>query len=243
MLKRRLINLSIVLLLWACGVHAATIGQDTFTDTSGTNLEDHTCTPGGSCGAGTWTVENAGIIDISTGNNAFSTNATTQMARKGDDIGDDEMDCSVTARLNTVSGSRRAGVCARMSASAPFDGFCAFLILDVVDGNIDVNLTKEVGGTITQLGSQYEGNFATSDIVTLKIKIRNGTQAVDVNAVTDAITASETDATLAGNNHCGIILNSNNTNTIYVDTFHSESIDAPPATRRIITISKSFQEE
>jgi hypothetical protein len=217
----------LVLLLWsAVSVEAAVVGQDDFTVGVTTVLEAHTPTcGGGTCGAG-WSNE-SNLLSISAAVDAvFSETSATAMGRKEDNIGSDEMDCTVNART-TNSAARLAGVCGRMTTANFDNAICAYLNGDGATANtVDLVLTKEVGGTITALAARFEANFAPDTDHLLRLKIRTNSIAVDLDATPNVVTA--TDNSLAGNTYCGIILNSNNSSTIRVLDFVSESVTAAP---------------
>lgn len=217
-------------LLWVGTAQAATVGQDTFIEAADTDLESHTPTCTGTCGAGGWTVSSAGNLDvIAAQHTVVGVGTTTRFGRKEDDIGDDNMDVTVRCKSN-LSSSRFCGLMARMSNSVIDSGYSVRLRGDGT--NVDVEFGRWNTGTFTQIGSTFQANIATNTFVTIKLSIRTGTQDVYLDTGggfgSPIISATEADSQFAGNNYAGIVLNSNTASDIRCDDFHSESVAAAP---------------
>lgn len=193
----------------------ATVGQDTFTEGSNTNLEDHTPEVGAA-----WAVEAATKFLIRAADDDVDhLNAAIEHARKGDDIGDDDMDVTGVCKCANAS-ARIAGVTGRV-ASGSFNN-CYEAYLNGDGGAVDVFLFKNVAGTRTQLGT-WNGNLTNNTEYPLKLEIRTAAKKVYVDSV-ERISSS--DDSLTGNNYAGIVLNGSaggNTQT-RVTSFLSESV-------------------
>src|SRR5262245_59843446 len=125
----------------------ATVGQDSFTESSNTDLPSHTPDVGSG-----WTVETASDFLVIASSDDLSHRSTTMSrARKGDDIGSDQMVVSCRGKVSNNVG-RLSGVCARMSNDNFTNQYEAYFLRNSTTVT-DVLLFKNVGGTRTQLGS------------------------------------------------------------------------------------------
>jgi hypothetical protein len=198
----------------------ATVGSDLFTEAANNPLSAHSVTTG----AG-WTLEAAQFTVIAATDTLQHNLNAIQRARKGDDIGADDMDVSASV---AVAGAtlRLAGVCARMSTDNFINQYEAYVQFKTATTQ-DVFLFKNVAGTRTQLGTAVV-TLNQNVQATLKLAIRAGTQEVFVNGVSQ-IATTEADATLAGRQYAGVIMNGNNSSNALLDNFLSESVAAPAA--------------
>lgn len=192
-----------------------TIGQDAFTAGSDENLESHTP----DVGAG-WSVEVATKFQVrGSTDDVDHTASAIEHARKGDDIGDDDMDVTGVCKCANAS-ARIAGVTGRV-ASGSFNN-CYEAYLNGDGSAVDVFLFKNIAGTRTQLGT-WNGNLTNNTEYTVKLEIRTAAKKVYVNG-TERISSS--DDSLTGNNYAGIVMNGSaggNSQT-RVTSFLSESI-------------------
>lgn len=193
------------------------VGQDLFTEASNTNLENHTADVGGG-----WSVSTTGVLVVQAAEDNVSASGTLdRRARKGDDIGDDDMDVSADVKT-TTNTSRLAGVLARASTDGFNNQYEAFVIGNGAGNNPLVQLFKVVSGTPTQLGS-IDCGVAASTFMTLKCAIRAGTQEVFINAVSK-ISATEADTTLQDRRYAGLVMNGAGSADCRLDNFLSESV-------------------
>jgi hypothetical protein len=201
----------------------AIVGSDTFTESSNTDLENHTPDVGSG-----WSVPGAGNFAIVGSNDDVShtVGTTFDIARKEDDIGDDAMDVSASCKTHSATGSRHSGVAARVSGSDLDNGFLAVLRTanSSEDGNISLYLFKKVSGTVTELGS-YTAGINSNELHTIKLSIRSGSQKVYLDDV-ERISATEPDSTLQGNTYAGICMGGSASSHTRITTFQSESVEA-----------------
>lgn len=201
----------------------ATVGQDLFTEAADTELSVHTP----NVGAG-WTVEaGATTFTVVASTEELGKDATAHYARKGDDIGGDIMDVTADVKSSATS-ARRSQVAGRMT-TADFNN--AYKGGTQADGSlIDYALDKEIGGTITNLGT-YNANDPVDTYKTVKLEIRTAAKKLFVAGVERISSADEN---LAGNKYAGVfMLASASASTTRLDNWLSESVAVlPPLLRR-----------
>lgn len=201
----------------------ATVGQDTFTEAANTDLASHTP----DVGAG-WSVQTASAFrDVGGTDDVAHQNASLERARKGDDIGGDQMDVSADVKVSGNTG-RIAGVCARMSTDGYADQYEAYLLREGSGTQKTVKLFKNVGGTRTELGSATI-TLGDNTYTTLKLSIASGSQKVYTAGV-ERIAATEADSTLSGRKYAGLLmLGTSFGDNTRIDNFLSESVAATVA--------------
>lgn len=195
----------------------ATVAQDTFTESHNKKLSQHTP----DVGTG-WTTDltsewNMTVIAASDHVDCASAVDAGFGAREDTDVGDDDMDVSLTISADVPSFGVQCGAAGRIPSGA-FDGDNAYAI-EISSSQYE--LFKRVGGTPTSLGS-----WGTAPAVgdTQKLEIRAATKKVFVNG-TERI--SSTDDSLTGNSYAGILTPSGNpVDNVTYDDFLSESVAA-----------------
>lgn len=199
----------------------ATVGSDTFTEASDTDLASHTP----DVGAG-WTLEQAGWATVNAASDELRADADVTTGRdycvKGDNIGDDDMDVTCGLKRTTFSTqtTRFHGIAGRTPSTPGQDGYNAMIRLDA--GSLcDWELEKEVAGAVTSLGT-WNGDQTAGVYYTTKLEIRTAAKKVYVAGV-ERISSS--DDSLTGNNFCGIsgFLNTS-ASAFRWDNFLSESV-------------------
>ena len=224
---RHTIRLS-VLLSWSVfslPVWAATIGQDTFTEASNTNLENHTPDTGTS-----WSVDaTAEFLVLGASDDLQENAARDNFARETTDIGDDDMDVSTDTTINSTSNARRAGVIGRIPTgeSGVANGYHAYRRGEA--SGTSYRLDKIVTSVTTNLGS-YSDAAANTVSQTIKLEIRTAAKKIYVDA-TERI--SSTDDVLTGNNFAGIVMEEK---VPRMDNWLSESVTT--AARRIWLLNR-----
>jgi len=205
--------------------------EDTFTEASDTNLENHTPSPTGTA----WVVKTAARLfiqgDLDAVNN-IEADAVRYPGRETTDIGDDDMDITGVLEMqdtDDIGNTQFCGICARMT-SANFDNYyTARIVDDAGGGDVTLRLFKIIGGSATELGT----GFSLSGLgpFTVKLEIRSGTQKVFENAI-ERISATEADTVLQGNQFGGLENSDEDELNPLIDDYKSESVAAPPAARR-----------
>ena len=201
-----------------------TVGQDLFAELLNTDLNLHLADTGEN-----WILEAANFVVRQATDDVDHTTTTTHMARKDDNIGDDDMDVSVDAKTQAANTTRLAGVAGRMTTADFSNAFRAYLQGDTVAA--DLVFEKIVAGSVTNLGS-YNANIADDTYATIKLVLRAASRTAWLNGV-ERISDPNADA-LVGNQYAGIVQNGNAGAKVRVDNFLSESVAAAghPAMRR-----------
>lgn len=194
----------------------ATVGSDTFTESSNTALASHTPDVGSA-----WTVEASQFTVLAASDDVRHETNVLQRARKGDSIGTDDMDVSASCKVPSTS-PRSAGVCARMALADYANQYEALLEGSGTSNTPNVHLYKNVAGVRTQLATTTI-SLTNSTYATVKLSIRSGSQEVFVGGVS-RLTATEPDTTLQGQTYAGIVMQGHSSATTGLDTFLSESV-------------------
>ena len=193
------------------------VGYDTFTEGANTALTSHTPDVGAgwSVSGSTWTV--VALTDTLT-----KTTGAADRARKGDDIGSDQMD--VTADMATVGTTGiQTGVCGRMTTADYVNQYEAYLAGDGL--TVDLALDKVVSGTRTSLGT-FDLNALSLAVVSVKLEVRTAAKKVYAGGVERITTA---DNSLTGQQYAGVTGNGASATRNW-DNFLSESVGAPQRT-------------
>jgi hypothetical protein len=206
----------------------ALIGIDDFTEGSNTALDAHTPDTAGSAnGTAGWTLEAANFDVIALNDDVRHSTTNLNHARKGDDIGDDDMDVVAQCKVSNAAG-RIAGVCGRMDTDGFANQYVGYMIRNSGTTQ-DLKMFKTIAGTPTQIGTEGTVNITLNadTYIYLKLEIRSGVQilytSTDAVTWTPRINAAEADSVLSGRRYAGIIMNGNATVT-RVDTFRSYSV-------------------
>jgi len=176
----------------------ATVAQDTFTDTSGTLLANHTP----DIGTG-WTISGAAggeDPDIQSNQLRMGGWEGPEYAVEGTDIGSDEMDVSARTWLTSTESTRTIRVTGRLP-SATANAANMYLGRRVSgSGQTIYTLRKRVGGSESQLGSYTDGNAPGTQQV-MKLALRTDAKKLYVDG-TERI--SSPDESLTGNRFAGL---------------------------------------
>lgn len=207
----------------------ATVGQDNFTDTADTFLENHTASVDVGLGWQVQAVEEW-IIGATTENHVAEDTGTQNSAKKLDDIGSEEMDVTV----NVVNGkhddaaSSAGGMVSMPSAdiatSTNRDGYAAVIIGDAGTTTHHLKLFRVTDGSRTELGDYDTLSTNTSQSWEIKIQKRSsGTRIEVILDGTSRITSNDADHT---GQFAGIHAESADAT---VDNFLSEDVGAVTA--------------
>lgn len=174
-----------------------TKASDTFTGGGTTNLTDHTPDTGTG-----WTERTAGHMEVSGGTVVITgNNRQLQVSREDTDIGDDDMDVSLTLKAAPIISEDNTdfGPAGRIPSGA-FNGRHHYrgVAKVISDTSLLFELIKRIDTTETSLGTHAD-DPAVNDV--LKLEIRTGAKKLFVNGVEKI---SSTDDSLTGNNFAGI---------------------------------------
>lgn len=223
---KKLLLCALLLFPWT-QVDAATIANDTFTDTGSTLLSSHTPTPTGT----SWDTDGASGLRIDAGGTFLTSNTDTLLfARETTTVGDDDMTVSADARVPTNNG-REAGVTGRIPDTVSGSANCYSAVIEEDSSDtVDLKLRKRVASVETELGS-YDANVAVNTYHAVKLEITTASKKAYL-AGTERISSS--DDVLTGNNYCGV---THQNSSSQVDNYLCESVTAAASTalmRRIV---------
>lgn len=167
--------------------------SDAFTDTNGTTLQSHTPT-----GGGTWTKHPAATSDASIHNNMVhndnSGNAGLYYHSGTPAAADYDVEADVVMKSdNNVS---TAGVCGRVHATNQD----LYMARYTTNGN-NWQLFKAVGGTFTQLGSNFGQTLTVDQAYRVKLEMRGTAIKLYVDGVERA---SATDSAVTATGKAGL---------------------------------------
>jgi len=195
----------------------ALIAQDNFTEATSALLENHTPDTGTA-----WVVEDpAHPLTVSNNQLMQVGNNRDRKAYETTNIGDDDMNVSVTAHAQNGGTDRGSGLLFRASTSVFQDNH----YLLELDGRSDIVLQKNVGGTTTEIAAVAVGtNFGVVAVSCRATK----TCYFDGSAM--IITS---DDVLTGNNWAGVKVEGSAEDK-YVDNFKCDSVGGAPAPAVIV---------
>ena len=223
--------LSLLLLLWCAPAWAATIGQDAFTGTDGTDLDDHTPDAGGG-----WDIDVQAGPQINS-NRCGGDGNSRRAGRITTTVGDDEMDVSGTFNMNNDGADASEYACPAGRIPDGEDGVENSIgIKSVGDGaSVDLELISVIASVESSLGTANTDFSDTADI-RMKLSLRSSDFKVyadeGTTATTEQISYTASDL-LSGNNFGGLSTADNESS---LDDFLLESVAAGAYIPQIIKL-------
>lgn len=199
--------------------HETTIG-DTFTDTNGTNIEDHTAT-GPNSGFSWSTVGTATTFTVESNEINNSGSGVTLVRADSDLSGDDHYAEATFTTAGSVS--RTMGPSARKDSSATATYYVCFM--DEAGGGDNWETYKRVSGSFTSIGSDTSGSLAGTETLRIECDGSSIKRIVDSSEQNDA-----TDTAISGNVRCGISTAHGASTGLAMDDFEAADLGAGGAT-------------
>lgn len=157
----------------------STFLSDTFTDTAGTLLENHTPDIGS-----TWSkIAGAGSIDITLGGKArlaSTISGTVLYSNSADPVYEEYSVTATVTSSGETSTSQVVGVIARKQSGA--DTYYRAYLIGGASGSRGAKLDKVVAGTVTNLGT-YLFDWVASTNYTIKLEVNNSAKKVYIDGV------------------------------------------------------------